>query len=165
MSAYAQSSNETDAACAWVQAFREGWRAPAGPREFVEHFQAILDPQVRLVQPGLPTLVGHRAFSEGFVTPLFSLIDDLRGEVENWAARGDVLYIELTLHGMLAGKPVSWRVCDRVTLHEGLAVERESYTDPTPLIRAVLTRPAAWPKYLRLRTRTRLAIYQNRSTI
>lgn len=164
LSANAQSANQMDTASDWVSAFREGWRAPAGPREFVEHFQAMLAPQVRLVQPGLPTLVGHRAFSEGFVTPLFALIDDLRGEVENWATRGNVLYIELTLHGMLAGKPVSWRVCDRVTLHQGLAVERESYTDPMPLIRAVLTRPGAWPRYLRLRARTWMATSRNRST-
>jgi ketosteroid isomerase-like protein len=155
---------EMDVPAAWVEAFREGWRAPAGPREFAEHFQALLAPEVRLVQPGLPPLLGHRAFSEGFVAPLFALFDGLRGEIENWAARGEILYIELTLRGTLAGKPVSWRVCDRVTLREGLAIERESYTDPTPVIRALLTRPGAWPRYLRIRARTWMASSRNRST-
>jgi hypothetical protein len=135
---------------AWVAGFAAGWRSPAGPREFAEHFRPMLAPDVRLIQPGLPTTVGHRAFEEGFVNPLFGLIPDLRGTVERWAARGDSLYIELTLRGTLGGRPISWRVCDRVTLGHGVAVERESYLDPTPLIAAVATRPRAWPRYLGL---------------
>jgi ketosteroid isomerase-like protein len=150
----AVSSRATEpgvAAEAWVAGFAEGWRSPAGPREFAGHFRPMLAPDVRLIQPRLATAVGHRAFEEAFVKPLFGLIPDLRGTVERWAARGDSLYIELTLRGTLGGRPISWRVCDRVTLRDGVAVERESYLDPTPLIAAVATRPRAWPRYLGLR--------------
>ena len=137
----------------WVAGFREGWRAPSGPEAFVEHFRRFLAPDVRLIQPQLPTLVGHRAFEERFARPLFELFDDLHGDVERWAARADTLYIELTLRGVLAGRPLAWRVCDRVRLRDGLAVERESYFDPVPLLAAVARTPRAWPRFLRLRTR------------
>jgi ketosteroid isomerase-like protein len=109
---------------------------------------------VRLIQPQLPTVVGHRGFEERFVRPLFELIPDIRGEVERWAARGDTLYIELTMQGTLAGRPLRWRVCDRVTLRDGVAIERESYFDPGPLIAAIARTPRAWPKFLRLQAST-----------
>ncbi len=134
----------------WLAAFIAGWRAPAGPQQFVQHFRPWLSPQVRLLQPQLPQATGHRGFEEQFVRPLFGLIPDVRGTVERWAARGDVIYIELTLSGHLAGRPVRWRVCDRVTLRDGVAIERESYCDPTPLLAAVALTPRAWPRFLRL---------------
>lgn len=145
------ASEET--AARWVAGFAEGWRSPSGPQAFAAHFRKLLAPDVRLIQPQLPTSVGHRAFEELFVKPIFDLIPDLLGEVERWAARGDTLYIELTLRGTLAGRPVSWRACDRVTLRDGVAVERESYFDPAPLLKAVAMRPRVWPRLLALRTR------------
>jgi ketosteroid isomerase-like protein len=141
-----------ETARAWVEAFAEGWRAPTGADAFLEHFRDLLAADVRLIQPQLPTIVGQRAFERQFVRPLFALIPDLHGEVERWASLGDTLYIELTLSGRLAGHPVSWRVCDRITLRDGRAVERESYFDPSPLLAAVLRTPRAWPRFLRLRT-------------
>jgi ketosteroid isomerase-like protein len=133
-----------------VAGFAEGWRAPAGPEAFSAHFRELLARDVRLIQPQLPTVVGHRAFEEQFVKPLFTLIPDLKGDVERWAARADTVYIELTLRGKLAGRPLSWRVCDRITLRDGVAVERESYFDPAPLIAAVATTPRTWPRFLRM---------------
>jgi hypothetical protein len=134
----------------WVEGFAEGWREPGSPDAFAAHFRLMLAPGIRLIQPQLPTLVGHEAFEEGFVQPLFALIPDLHGEVERWGSRGDSLYIELTLRGTLGGRALSWRVCDRVTLREGLAVERESYFDPSPILRAVALAPRAWPRFLRV---------------
>jgi SnoaL-like domain len=135
----------------WVAGFAEGWRSPTGPDAFVEHFRQLLSPDIRLIQPQLPTVVGHDAFAEEFVRPLFALMPDLHGEVERWASRDDGLYIELTLSGTLAGRPISWRACDRLILRDGVAVERESYFDSLPLLVAVATTPRAWPRYARLR--------------
>jgi ketosteroid isomerase-like protein len=134
----------------WVAAFIDGWRAPRGPEQFAAHFRSQLSGEVRLIQPQLPMAVGHRGFEEQFVKPLFALMPDIRGEVERWAARGDHLYIELTLHATLGGRPLSWRVCDRVTLHDGVAIERESYFDPAPLLTALARSPRAWPRFLRV---------------
>jgi SnoaL-like domain len=139
------------AADAWVAGFIEGWRAPAGPEAFAAHFREMLAPDVRLIQPQLPTVTGRRGFEEQFARPLFALIPDVRGEVERWAARGETLYIELTLRGSLGGRPLTWRVCDRVTLRDGLAIERESYFNPGPLVAAVIRTPRVWAPFLRLR--------------
>jgi ketosteroid isomerase-like protein len=134
---------------AWIREFEEGWRRPAGPDAFTEHFEPILDPEVRLVQPQMPTAVGRRAFRELFARPVFTLIPDLHAEVHEWAVRGDVAYVEFTLRGTLGGRPIAWRAVDRLTLREGLLVERRSFFDPGPLLVAVLTRPRAWPRFVR----------------
>jgi ketosteroid isomerase-like protein len=157
MGATATSIDPETTARDWVERFAAGWRAPGGPEAFAAHFRSMLAPDIVLIQPQLPTIVGQRSFEEQFVKPLFGLIPDLRGEVERWASRGDTLYIEMTLRGMLAGRQLSWRVCDRLTLRDGLAIERESYFDPSPLIAAVARTPRAWPAFVRLRTRSLLA--------
>jgi ketosteroid isomerase-like protein len=128
------ASPDVEAAQAWVAAFAEGWRAPASADAFADHFQPWFHPGIRLIQPGVPRLVGERAFRERFAGPLFALIPDLHGQVERAAVGVDCAYIELTLRGTLGGRPVCWRVCDRTTLRNGLVVERESYFDPLPLL-------------------------------
>jgi hypothetical protein len=136
---------------AWVSEFVEGWRAPSGPDALADHFARVVAPDVRLIQPQMPTVVGPRALRERFARPLFALVPDLRADVERWAGGEDFALIELTLSGTLGGRPVSWRVVDRVTIRDGVAVERESYLDPIPLLRAVLTRPRAWPRFAAMR--------------
>src|SRR5918993_1198573 len=89
-----------EAAQAWV-AFAEGWLAPASADAFADHFQPWFDPHIRLIQPQLPTLVGHQAFRERFAQPLFALIPDLDGQVERSAIGADSAYVELTLRGTL----------------------------------------------------------------
>jgi ketosteroid isomerase-like protein len=155
MSSSTPAAPGRQAARAWVLAFAEGWLAPASADAFADHFQPWFDPHIRLIQPQLPTLVGHHAFRERFARPLFALIPDLDGQVERFAVGADCAYIELTLRGTLGGRPIAWRVCDRATLRDGLVVERESYFDPTPLLRALLTRPRAWPALIRARRRPR----------
>jgi SnoaL-like protein len=162
MSAAATAADPETAARTWVEGFADGWRAPSGPEAFVAHFRPMLAPEIRLIQPQLPIVVGHRAFEDEFVKPLFAVIPDLHGEVERWAAHGDALYIELTLRGTLGGRPLSWRVCDRVTLREGVAIERESYFDPSPILVAVARAPRAWPQFLRMQARSVLATISRR---
>jgi hypothetical protein len=137
----------------WVEVFSEGWRAPAGPDAFAEHFRPWIEPDVRLVQPQMPLLVGYEAFREGFARPLFELIDGLHGEVLAWAARGEVVYIELALRGTLGGRPVELTTCDRITLRGERAIERFAYTDPIPLLQAAARNPRAWPSLIRFQLR------------
>jgi ketosteroid isomerase-like protein len=141
------------AAEAWVEAFIEGWRSPAGGDALADHFDPVISSDVRLIQPQIPTLVGKHDFRERFARPLFDLIPDLRGEVERWAAGEDTAYIEMKMRGTLGGRPVSWRVCDRISLRDGIAVEREMYMDPLPLLRAVATCPRSWPGFARMQAR------------
>jgi ketosteroid isomerase-like protein len=148
-----ETEDRRDAAEAWVEWFIEGWRSPAGAESLADHFDPVIDPDVRLIQPQIATLVGKRAFRERFARPLFDLIPDLRGEVQRWATGEDTAYVELTMRGTLGGRPVSWRVCDRISLRDGIAVERETYMDPLPLMRAVAGRPRAWPGFARMQAR------------
>ncbi len=140
----------------WVQGFTEGWRAPDGAEGFIAHFREMLADDIRLVQPQLGTTVGRRAFEEQFVRPLFELIPDLRAEVERWAVNGDEAFIEITLRGTLGTRAISWRACDRITLRDGVAIERETYFDPMPLIAAIVRTPRAWPRFVSLQIKTRL---------
>jgi ketosteroid isomerase-like protein len=134
---------------AFVEAFAEGWRAPNDLERMVAHFTPMLTPDVRLVQPQIPTLIGREQFRTGFAEPLFALMPDLHGEVEAWAARGDVVFIQVVLRGTLAGRPASFRSCDRITLREGLIAERVAFMDPAPLVKAIVSRPRAWPAFAR----------------
>jgi ketosteroid isomerase-like protein len=134
----------------WVRGFIEGWRAPTDADSFADHFDELMTDDVRLIQPQLPAAVGRRAFREQFARPVFELIGDLHATVHRWAADGDTVLIEFTLAGTLGGQPVSWDAVDRVTLRDGLAAERRSYFDPTPLLAAIATRPRVWPRFARL---------------
>lgn len=155
----------------WVERFKVGWRAGDGPDAFAEHFRPMLAPDVRLVQPQLPPLHGFEAFKESFVKPTFALIPDIHGEVERWAAdeqgtEQGTIYIELTLHGTIGRRALSFRACDRLSMRDGVAIERESYFDPAPLLSAVLRSPSAWPRFVRLQLgalRLRLASPRARS--
>lgn len=138
-----------DAATAFVAAFAEGWRAPSGPNAFADHFERWLDPEIRLIQPRMPVLVGRDAFRQRFVRPLFALVPDIHGTVESWACSGDTIYIEVRLEGTVGGRPVAMRSCDRVTLRNGVAIERIAYMDPTPLLAAIVRSPRAWPEAIR----------------
>lgn len=138
------------AAAAWVEAFAEGWRRPAGADAFVDHFAPWMHPQVRLVQPGLPTLVGLTAFREAFARPLFELVPDLHGTVEHWAHRDDTIFIALRLEGTVGRRPLTFRSCDLVTLENGRAIVRVAHSDPAPLRKVIAQTPSAWWRVLRL---------------
>jgi hypothetical protein len=147
--ASADTSGAQDVAATWVEAFAEGWGTPRSPDGFADHFDRWLDPEIRLIQPQVPDIVGRVAFRERFVRPLFALVPDLHGTVEGWASSGDTIYIELRLEGTIGGRPVTMRTCDRVTLRDGIAVERLAYLDPTPLLAAIARSPRSWPLFLR----------------
>jgi ketosteroid isomerase-like protein len=149
------SAERTPTTEAWVEAFAEGWRAPGGADAFADHFESLLSPDIVLIQPQVPTAVGLHAFRERLARPLFELIPDLHGTVEGWAARGDVIFIQLRLAGTVGGRPFTARTCDRVTLRDGLAIERVTHMDPTPLMRALALSPRVWPRFLRLRLASR----------
>jgi hypothetical protein len=133
----------------WVSAFAEGWRAPAGADAFADHFEPLMHARVRLVQPGLPLLVGMTAFRERFARPLFGLIPDLHGTVERWASHGDTVFIELRLDGTVGRRGLTLHSCDRVTLCDGRATERIAHYDPAPLLKALALAPSTWRRVLR----------------
>ena len=129
----------------FVDAFEAFWRMPS-----LDGLDGILSHDVVLRQPLGPTThdlaAGKRAFSR-----IFTAIPDLHGVVDRWAATEDGVFIEFRLMGTVGGRPIEWPVVDRFVLQNGLAAERISYFDPAPLLRAVLTRPTSWWRFLRSR--------------
>ncbi len=143
---------DDSAARDWAEAFARAWRTPIDADRFADAFLPWMHPDIRLVQPQVPTVVGHTAFRERFVRPLFALMPDLHGTVEGWAHQDNTIYIELRLEGTLGRRAVTLRTCDRVTLGEdGRATERLAHLDPTPLLWAVALTPRAWPALIRQR--------------
>jgi ketosteroid isomerase-like protein len=132
-----------------VRWFAAGWDSPGSAERFYAHFAPGFHEQVRLIQPGAPTVKGLRAFRALF-QPVFELFPDLRADVHRWVGEGDSVYIEFTLSGTLGGRHVSWRAVDRLTFQDGLMVERQSFFDPTPSRLALLRHPPSWPRMARV---------------
>jgi ketosteroid isomerase-like protein len=145
---------ENAAAAAWVKMFAEGWANPIDADTFCDHFDPWLQPEVRMIQPSVRPLVGKEAFREEFARPLFDLVPDLHGTVENWAASGDAVYIELRLEGTVGRRAFTLHTCDRIKLRDGRAIERFAYLDPAPLVKAVARSPSAWPRFIRTQLRS-----------
>jgi ketosteroid isomerase-like protein len=131
----------------FVAEFAQGW-AGLDVEEFIAYFCARFDPEIRLSQPLASDGVGHEALRKQF-RRLFTLIPDISGTVQRWAARDGTVFIELELTGTLGGKRIAWTACDVVVLRNGVAVERRSFFDPGRLLLAILRRPSAWPRLLR----------------
>jgi hypothetical protein len=148
------TEGQAEAAANWVRVFAEGWANPVDTDIFCDHFDPWLDPEVRMIQPSVRPTVGRKAFREEFARPLFSLVPDLHGTVENWSATGDLIYIELRLEGTIGNRPFTMRTCDRIRLRDGRAVERIAYLDPAPLLKAVALSPGSWPRFIRAQLRS-----------
>jgi hypothetical protein len=134
----------------WVDAFTDGWRAPTGAQQFVEHFRGWLHPEYRFSQPLIGTGVGIEEFADRFARPLFALVPDLHLTVMDWAARGETLFIEVLVHGTVGTRTVAMPGCDRITLRDGVAASRVTYANPASLLRAIGRTPRLWPRTARI---------------
>src|SRR4051794_24386663 len=105
-----------------VEAFATGWSRPK-PEPFIESFVPYLHPDVVMEQPGMPPLHGVDGFGHGF-RQLFAVVPDLTATVDFWAASGDTVLIISTASGTVGRRPISFAVCDRFDLAEGLIVRR-----------------------------------------
>jgi len=143
------TQEQAEAAAAWVSVFAEGWANPVDTDTFCDDFDRWLDPEVRMIQPSMRPTAGRKAFREEFARPLFTLVPDLHGTVENWSATGDLLYIELRLEGTAGKRRFTMQTSDRIRLRDGKAVERIAYLDPAPLLKAVAASPRSWPRLIR----------------
>lgn len=143
--------NEGDSPQArWVGAFAEAWHAPADADDFLERVGPHLRADYEFRQPLTRGAgVGPAEFHRRFIGPLLHVFRDVNGTVGSWAANDDTVFIDLTLDGRVGRRRVCLRACDRVTLADGLAIERRTYVDPLPLIAAVLRTPRLWVSVLR----------------
>jgi hypothetical protein len=133
---------------AFVAKFAALWAAPAHGQ-----LRELLADDVRLVQPISPPAIGLDAAARWLASTLRA-IPDLRGEVDRWCGRGELLFIEFRLSGTIGRRRIEWPVVDRFrfgTDAGARAVERVSYFDPLPLLAAGLRSPRGWLQLLRTR--------------
>jgi ketosteroid isomerase-like protein len=130
------------AAAEFVDRFERAWS-----RSKAEELLALLTEDVVLIQPGVPSTSGKAAAREQF-SRLLRMIPDLHVIVHRWAAREETVFIEFTLVGTFGGRELSWPAVDCFLLRDGLAAERISYFDSTPLLLRILTRPRGWRRLI-----------------
>jgi hypothetical protein len=79
------------------------------------------------------------------------LLPDLIATPRRSAVHGDIVFIESDCTATLGTKPISFSVCDRFVIQYGKLFERRSYSDPGPVLRAVIRRPSSWTRAARSR--------------
>ena len=121
-----------DPAGDFVARFADFWAPPVD----LTVLESLLHPEVRLVAPGMPPTVGRAAGIEAFRN-VFALVPDFHIDVERWRGDGDVVFIETTMRGTLNGHALVIPAVDRITLRDGMVVERVAYFDPAPMVAAM----------------------------
>lgn len=122
-----------------VARFEQGWKRPH-VHAWDEMFSADVELSGPLLAGGSGIDVWHRE-----VARLLHFLGDARGEVTGWAARGDIVFVEIALSGTAGGGPVAFTAIDRLTVGtDGAVTRRETFFDPTPLVATLLRRPRAW---------------------
>jgi len=130
--------------------FAHGWALPK-PEAFLDYFLPRIAPDAVFTQPMFPRAIGHQQIAHTF-WQLFALVPNLTAVPVRTAIDHDTVFIESTCVGTLARRRVQFMVCDRFEVREGRIVERHSYSDPLPLLLAVLRQPSTWPLVLKART-------------
>ena len=131
----------------FVRFFAAGWEMPK-PDGFIAHFKPRVHPQARFVQPTLPPATGPEGFEASF-RGVFRLFPDYQVAVDDWATRGDVVYIWLTHSVTIGRRRVSYQGVDRIVLEDGLIRERIAVFDSIEILPAALLAPRIWPQFLR----------------
>jgi steroid delta-isomerase-like uncharacterized protein len=132
---------EQRGAAEFVERFERAWAQSS-----VDALMELLTDDVVLKQPTLPDTVGKTAAREAF-TRVFRAFPDLKATVHRWAAQGDLVFIEFTLHGEFGGRQLEWPAIDRFFLRDGLAAERVNYADGGHLFVEILKRPRGWRRF------------------
>jgi len=128
---------------ALVERFAERWARPDADR-----LMELCHRDVRFIAPLMSPTVGFDSCREEF-RRLIALRPDIHIEVHRWSARGNVVFIELTIHCTIGGEAVRMPGVDRLVLKDGLIIERVAYADPLPVIWALLKHPTEWRRWWR----------------
>ena len=127
-----------------VGRFAVGWQQP-GPHAWDD----LLADDVDLHQPLMADGVGRAHWQQEFAR-LHAFLPDLRGDILGWAGSHDTIYVDIRCVATAGGRPLQFRAIDRLTVTpDGTITRRDSSFDPTPLVIALLTRPAAWAAWWR----------------
>jgi ketosteroid isomerase-like protein len=138
------TAEATTSAAEFVERFTAAWQDPSP-----ERLSELAHPDVVLIAPATRPVRGKEEARRSW-SRLFSVLPDLRAEVDRWSGSGDLVFIEFRLRATVSRRPFEWPAVDRFLLEDGLVRERVSYFDPLPLMLEALKRPSRLPGMLRL---------------
>ncbi|SFB43509.1 SnoaL-like domain-containing protein [Amycolatopsis marina] len=122
-----------------IERFAAGWSDP-----HPHAWDDLLAEDVELTQPLLRHGRGRALWHEEALR-LLAFLPDLRGEVLSWAARKDIVFIDLRLSGTAGGARLSVRACDQLTITtSGRIARRDSRFDPRPVMGTLMRHPSTW---------------------
>lgn len=127
----------------FVTRFERAWASRDAAR-----LKELMHPDVELVQPVLPTMVGRERGTRGMAS-FIDAMPDLEIEIVDSCANGSRVFIEFRFSGTVGKRRVAFGLVDRIELVDGLVKKRVSYFDPIPFLRAVAAQPRLWGRLLR----------------
>ena len=101
----------------FMQRYMEVW-----PRFDADRLDEAIDPEATVHHSGMARPI-RGAEEPAYVRAIKELMPDIRLEVTNWAARGDVVFVEYEMRGTLAGKPLHWTGIGRFKLRGDRAID------------------------------------------
>jgi hypothetical protein len=95
----------------------------------------LWDPDGTLHHPNLSRPI-RGAQLPAFNDYTLSRLPDLCWALDDWATRGNVVYLEWTCRATVSGNRVVWSGVDRIEFHRGLITKEIVYCDTMPLLEA-----------------------------
>jgi len=101
----------------FMQHYMEVW-----PSFDADRLEEAIDPEATIHHSGMMSPI-RGAEEPEYVRAIKALMPDIELEVANWAAGGDVVFIEYEMRGTLAGQPLSWTGIGRFKLRGDRAID------------------------------------------
>jgi len=121
----------------FMQVYEEIW--PSFDADRLEKFEMV-HPEATIHHSGMERPIrGHE--EPDYVRGIKALMPDISLEARNWAARGDVIFVEYAMKATVNGEPIAWDGIGRFKLRDGRVIEAIGRWD-TAEIKAALAAQA-----------------------
>ncbi|HEX5609807.1 MAG TPA: nuclear transport factor 2 family protein [Solirubrobacterales bacterium] len=121
----------------FMQRYLEVW-----PTFDADRLEATTDPELTVHHSGMERPISG-AEEADYVRATKALMPDISLEVANWAANGDVVFIEYEISATLAGRPLSWTGIGRFKLCGSQAIDAIGRWDNLALLSQIDPRVSA----------------------
>lgn len=122
----------------FIEVYEEIW--PSFDADRLERFEMV-HPEARIDHSGMEEPI--RGDEEpDYVRGIKALLPDISLEMKNWAARGDVVFVEYAMAATVNGEQVKWDGIGRFELRDGRVIDAIGRWDPTAIQAALGARSA-----------------------
>ena len=115
----------------FIETFTAVWADPDP-----ERFPELFNPGAWLLHPGMKRRL-PAADVVSYIAGVKAGAPDIHLVPEDWAVRGDVLYVDWTMHASLEGQSISWIGADKCVLTGSRADSITAFFDTHPLWAAI----------------------------